>query len=95
MFRILGNKWSCHLLYYFADTASVTATTDELVTHLIQHETTAGPDDTTRVKTELHHKHFPKLAAAGVIDYDPRDETVRYHDGTPLEAVETLAARME
>lgn len=36
-------------------------------------ETPAGPDD---VVISLHHVHLPKLAAAGVVDYDPGTTTV-------------------
>ncbi|WP_458205625.1 DUF7344 domain-containing protein [Haladaptatus sp. NG-SE-30] len=68
---------------------------DELVSHLIQEDTSVTPDDTTWVKLELHHKHLPKLAAAGVIDYDRRDETVRYHGGKTLEDAVAFAANIE
>jgi|AntDeeMetagen192_2_1112575.scaffolds.fasta_scaffold22718_2 hypothetical protein len=30
----------------------------------------AVPEPTTRVKARLHHTHLPKLAEAGVLDYD-------------------------
>jgi len=35
-------------------------------------------DDCETVAIALHHVHLPKLAEGGVIDYDPRSETVRY-----------------
>ncbi|WP_458189836.1 DUF7344 domain-containing protein [Haladaptatus sp. NG-WS-4] len=94
-FELLADRWRRHLLCYFAENSSVTATTDELVGHLIQEDTSATPDDTTWVKLELHHKHLPKLAAAGVIDYDRRDETVRYHGGKTLEDAVAFAATIE
>jgi len=34
--------------------------------------------DSDAVKSELHHVHLPKLAAAGWIEYDPENQTIRY-----------------
>ena len=34
--------------------------------------------DNTRTRIELHHTHLPKLAEAGLIEYDAHDGTVRY-----------------
>jgi hypothetical protein len=31
-----------------------------------------------RLAIDLHHRHLPKLSAAGIIDYDPRSNTARY-----------------
>lgn len=94
-FDLLADRWRRHLLYYFADTTAPTVTVDELVTHLIHRVDTAAAVGEKRVKTELRHKHLPKLAAASIIDYDVQDETVRYYWGTELEAFVTFAARME
>jgi len=35
-------------------------------------------DDRERLAIDLHHRHLPKLAAAGIIAYDARSNTVRY-----------------
>ena len=34
--------------------------------------------DSDAVKIELHHSHLPKLAAAGWIEYDSENRTIRY-----------------
>lgn len=34
--------------------------------------------DTTPIHVELHHTHLPKLASAGIIEYDAERTTVRY-----------------
>ncbi|WP_458191012.1 DUF7344 domain-containing protein [Haladaptatus sp. NG-WS-4] len=94
-FDLLADKWRRHLLYYFADTTAHTVTVDELVTHLVHRVDTAASLGKKRVNTELRHKHLPKLAAVGVIDYDMQAETVHYYWGTELEEVVAFAARME
>jgi hypothetical protein len=40
-----------------------------------RHDDTA---DSNAVKTKLHHSHLPKLAAAGWIEYDSENRTIRY-----------------
>lgn len=34
--------------------------------------------DRERLALDLHHRHLPKLADAGIIEYDSRSNTVRY-----------------
>ncbi|WP_312907039.1 DUF7344 domain-containing protein [Natronosalvus caseinilyticus] len=40
-----------------------------------------------RLLLDLYHNHLPKLEDAGLVEYDDRTETVRYH---PNERVEKL-----
>ena len=40
-----------------------------------RHDDTADSD---AVRVELHHNHLPKLAAAGWIEYDSENRTIRY-----------------
>lgn len=46
---------------------------------------TTGPSTEDRIKTRLHHVHLPLLSEAGIIDYDPRQGTVRYVEISTLE----------
>ncbi|RQG91567.1 hypothetical protein EA462_06325 [Natrarchaeobius halalkaliphilus] len=39
----------------------------------------------SHLKMTLYHAHLPKLAEAGVIDYDAQSDTVRYHATTRVE----------
>jgi hypothetical protein len=35
------------------------------------------PDHRECIYAGLHHNHLPRLAEAGLIDYDPRSQTIR------------------
>ncbi|WP_135822394.1 DUF7344 domain-containing protein [Halostella litorea] len=37
------------------------------------------------VQVDLQHHHLPKMADAGVIEYDIRSQTIRYHENERLE----------
>jgi len=39
------------------------------------------------VRTRLHHRHLPKLAGAGVIEYEEDGSRVRYYPNERLEAL--------
>lgn len=66
-------------------TGPVTITVEELaraVSERERQESAHGLDeDERRLVLSLHHRHLPRLDDAGVVEYDPFDETVRYgHD---------------
>lgn len=42
-----------------------------------------GREHLERVRLSLHHWHLPKLAAAGVVDYDPGERTVSLSERPP------------
>jgi len=46
-----------------------------------------GPTSHETVRTRLHHRHLPRLAVAGVIDYEEERCWVRYHRHERLEAL--------
>ena len=71
------------VLYYLRDRG--TATVEELARHIVAYESDRPPDEIdeselTRVETELHHVHLPKLVDALIAEYDARSNTVRYSD---------------
>ena len=53
--------------------------------------------DSEAVSIELHHKHLPKLAAAGWIEYDSENKTIRYESRieTIRSALRTTADRFD
>ena len=59
-----------------------------------RHDDTADPD---AVSIELHHSHLPKLAAAGWIEYDSENRTVRYEPRIEIiqSALQTTLAELD
>ena len=45
------------------------------------------PTSHETVRTRLHHRHLPRLAAAGIIEYEEERCTVRYYRNECLEAL--------
>lgn len=42
-----------------------------------RHRTDVSKNRTQRITTSLHHVHLPKMADAGVVEYDPERNTVQ------------------
>ena len=85
MLDVLSNSHRRHILLAISDhnpRDEDEFTSDEVPTE--------GMDDgeVNALKTQLHHTHLPKLAAAGYIEWDPDTETVRrgpnFDDIAPL-----------
>jgi DNA-binding transcriptional ArsR family regulator len=49
--------------------------------------TPGAPTDTEPLAVELSHIHLPKLAANGVIEYEPKVGRIRYRSDSQIEAV--------
>ena len=51
---------------------------DELAAAVAERETDASSEQhTERIRISLHHKHLPKMADMGVIDYDEESHRVK------------------
>lgn len=70
---------------------------DEVVDQVIADSRSGGqlPPDSSRVATELHHKHLPRLDDNDVVDYDAGQNVVRYHQSEDLEALLDSIADLE
>lgn len=88
---LLSDVHRRRLLYYFVEQPRGVTTVGELVEHL-RSEADVNRD---RLKTQLVHNHLPRLATHDVVEYDRRSETVRYRGREAVEAVATVAARVE
>lgn len=88
--RILADRNSRRLVRQLRRETTGETTVDRLVDRLHDGES-AGVDspvaDRERLTIRLHHVILPKLAAHGVVEYDPVSRVVRY---TPDERVEAV-----
>lgn len=65
--------------------AAISATTDD-----------ESPTDRETLQIELQHNHLPRLADAGLVEFDPRNATVRYDSPEPVgKLVEFIATELE
>ena len=87
VFDALADRRRRYTLYYLHGISDGVATIDDISASVLAREPT--PDDpdehSRRVKTALQHVHVPKLEDLGVVEYDPRSETVRYWSQPALE----------
>ncbi|WP_428222012.1 DUF7344 domain-containing protein [Halorientalis brevis] len=58
---------------YLMRSDQTVVTVDDLVEILADED-----DDQERLAIDLHHRHLPKLADAGIVEYDARSNTTRY-----------------
>lgn len=98
VFELLSDARRRHLLYYlFALDGSVVEL--EAVANAVYRYETAetGADDRTRetVRVDLHHSHLPRLADAGIVDYDHRQGTIRVTDQPAFEELVECARAEE
>lgn len=78
VFSLLSAENTRHVLLYFYDSSESVASLDQLADCVASHRDEHSPGDPDDVATVLHHSTLPKLADAGVVDYDRRHHTVRY-----------------
>jgi hypothetical protein len=83
LFEILANQQRRYTLYHLSKMKGVTITLSELIDVLVQDVTATR----TQLRLELHHCHLPKLADYNIIEYDPRSQTIRYHNSDRLETL--------
>jgi|GEM_PF-2707927 len=84
---LLADRGHRYVLYSLAeaDESSISCTRLLELANAIQEAGSSADEAGPRIsEAELHHKHLPRLETAGVIEYDRREETVRYHETTPL-----------
>jgi hypothetical protein len=86
--EILANRDRRAVIEYLRDSPGHTATINELANHLVSRKAEQATEHPghDHVQTTLHHIHVPKLVDAGVIDYDARNQEIRYWGSERLEA---------
>ena len=88
VFDILNDASRRYLLYFLHATERGVYSVEDAVDVVRAYEA-AGDDEEVRrrkfVWIDLVHSHLPRLDEAGVVDYSPHAETVRYRGYAPLE----------
>ena len=77
----LTNQYCRFVLRYFRNTSEDAASVEDLSTSFAREN--GGDED--RAALHLHHTALPKLSDVGIVDYDARSTTVRYHGHPQLE----------
>ena len=96
LFEVLADRQRRLVLGHLEATDDSVAAYADLVDHVVGETQTEATDDAReRVAADLHHRHLPKLADAGLIDYDQRSETVRYWGDETLPPLLELATDYE
>ena len=88
--NLISNQHRRKVLHRLIHHKDGSATVDELIGDLHGEGKRSQcdiPVSATQIRIELEHVHLPKLMDAGVIDYDDRDNMIRYR---PMDTVETL-----
>lgn len=86
-FDMLAHSERRIILQMLVSSSDHTATIDELVTRLVQHEAdkTGEMPNPDGIETQIHHVHLPKMENVGLIEYDARSEEIRYWPDDRLE----------
>lgn len=88
VFALLSHPRRRYLLYYLFSMDGDVAELEAAANAVYEYEAAGTEaDDVSRegVRQGLHHAHLPRLAEAGVVDYDRRQGTVRYVERPSLE----------
>lgn len=88
MLEILSDHHRRILLEYLASEADPTVSLDEAVIYVTDQlgEKSDSRPHEDDVNASLHHRHIPRLADSGLVEFDERSETIRYHESEKLEA---------
>lgn len=93
VFELLANPRRRLILSYLSETAADAVDFADLIAEVVARETDSETDAERyeAVAIELRHTHLPKLADAGLVDYDERSRTIRFYGHPLLEAYLELA----
>lgn len=81
IFGLLADPHRRAVFAYLENTEDGQATVSHLAAYTSQHA--CAGNSPSQIMIQLHHTHLPKVAKAGLIEYDPEQETVQYI-GHPL-----------
>ncbi|WP_227378392.1 DUF7344 domain-containing protein [Haladaptatus halobius] len=87
---LLGHEHRQAIITYFDQEMTDSASFDDLIEYIISFDPKRGELPAERrkqVTIGLLHNHLPRLADAGVLEYDQRSETVCYWGDSQLETI--------
>jgi hypothetical protein len=78
------------ILYFESRSQTETDSLEAVVSHIDDRMPSTGQAE---IETALHHTHLPKLMDRGWVDYDQRQDTIRYqgHEDAEQRLTELLA----
>ena len=91
----LSDRHRRYALYYLVDHPITDLET--VIRTVIRHGTDHPPsqEETVQLTIEFQHRHLPKLEETGVIEYDKRTTTLRYHRSPVFTALLQVLRRIE
>lgn len=90
---LLADHHRRYTLYYLVSTDAEVLDYDQVCEYLANDCPTE--EDVQEQRVLLHHKTLPRLAEAGVVDFDSRSETIRYRGADDLAALVDLLVAAE
>lgn len=96
LLSILGDYQRRALLECLWQQPDSTASVQDVAAYLLPKVEQNEDDATTHrdVQVELQHHHLPKLVDAGILEYDRRSQSIRYHKNERLETVYNRVAEL-
>lgn len=95
LFTGLSSEYRRLVVAYFMETDTEIASIAELAEYVRAEQCDDEHTSRERITIQLHHVAVPKLAATGVLDYDPRTKTVRYHGESTLEDIQDYLSTID
>ena len=78
LLRTIANRYRRQILRHAVSADKDVINHEDVVDYLIDCNPELEENDRKRLRTKLHHVALPRLADAGLIDYDQRSQTIRY-----------------
>lgn len=83
--EILAEERRRLVVRHLRNTSNGVASCEELVDYISTHY--SEEQNAENIKIRLHHIDLPKLDSAGLIEYDSRSNTARYHPHPQVDAL--------
>lgn len=87
LLAVLADEQRRRVLRYFQAADDPVASRADLVDHLVEPESAPDAGVRERIRIQLHHCQLPRLADAGLLEYDSRTGHIQYHGNETAEGV--------